>query len=92
MHYKVNMVIMVWGKMEFENKIRNGKNPKTVNISSHFAYKVYLRMILLKIEFNFSLGELGKKQNTSSWPVISVVHLMTLIYFTCIVFKILHWD
>lgn len=24
-HYKVNMVIMVWGKIEFQNKIRNSE-------------------------------------------------------------------
>ena len=43
--------------------------------------------------FNFSLGEWGKKQNTIiSWPVINVVHLMTLIYFPVIIFKILYWD
>lgn len=88
-HYKVNMVIMVWGKTEFQNKIGTAKSKNCVNRSSHFAYKVCLKIILLKIQFKFSFGELGKKPNTRSWPIISVVHLMTLIYFSLIVFKIL---
>lgn len=55
-HYKVNMVIMVWGKIKFQNKIKNSKIQKLCKQSSHFAYKVYLRIILLKIPFKFSLG------------------------------------
>lgn len=78
--------------MSFKIKLGTAKSKNYVNESSHFAYKVYLRIILLKVQFKFSLGELGKKQNTSSWPIISVVHLMILIYFPLIIFKILYWD
>lgn len=70
--YKVNMVIMIWGQIELQNKIRNSKIQNHVNKSSHFAYKViYVGIILLKIQLKYSLGELGKKQTTSSsWPGI----------------------
>lgn len=38
-HYKVNMVIMVWVKIEFQNKIRNGKIPKLCKQKLSFCLK-----------------------------------------------------
>lgn len=47
--YRANAVIMVGGKLGFRVKLGTAKSQSYVNKSSHFAYEVYLRIVLLKI-------------------------------------------
>ena len=57
--------------MSFRIKLGTAKSKNYVNNSSHFAYKVCLRIILLKSQFKFSLGGRGKRTYCYKWLEIA---------------------